>query len=42
MERQGFLGGPGADVETVAATLERLTEAGDRPDWWAAAEERRA
>jgi hypothetical protein len=36
-----FLGGSGAYVETVAATLERLTEEGDRPDWWRAAERRR-
>src|SRR5665647_1161958 len=35
-----FLGGSGAYVETVAATLERLTAEGERPDWWAAAERR--
>jgi hypothetical protein len=36
-----FLGGSGAYVETVAATLELLTAEGERPDWWAAAERRR-
>jgi hypothetical protein len=35
-----FLGGSGAYAETVAATLERLTAEGDRPDWWAAVEPR--
>ena len=37
-----FRGGSGAYAETVAAALERLTEEGDRPDWWAAAERRRS
>jgi hypothetical protein len=37
-----FRGGSGAYTETVAATLERLTAEGERPDWWAAAERRRA
>jgi hypothetical protein len=36
-----FRGGSGAYAETVAATLENLTEEGERPDWWAAAERRR-
>jgi len=36
-----FRGGSGAYLETVAATLERLTAEGERPDWWAAAERRR-
>ncbi len=31
-----FRGGSGAYAETVAATLERLTAEGERPDWWAA------
>jgi hypothetical protein len=33
-----FRGGSGAYIETVPATLERLTAVGARPDWWAAAE----
>lgn len=37
-----FRGGSGAYVETVAATLERLTAEGERPDWWAVVERRRA
>jgi hypothetical protein len=36
-----FGGGSGAYMESVAATLERLTAEGDRPDWWAAGEPRR-
>ena len=36
-----FRGGSGAYAETVAATLEHLTEEGERPDWWAAAARRR-
>lgn len=36
-----FRGGSGAYAETVAATLEHLTAEGERPDWWAAAEQRR-
>ena len=36
-----FRGGSGSYTETVAATLERMTAEGDRPDWWAAAERRR-
>ena len=36
-----FMGGAGAYAETVAATLERLTAEGDRPNWWAAAERQR-
>jgi hypothetical protein len=37
----GFRSGSGAYAETVAATLENVTEEGERPDWWAAAERRR-
>jgi hypothetical protein len=37
-----FRGGSGAYAETVATTLEHLTAEGERPDWWAAAEPRRA
>jgi hypothetical protein len=37
-----FVGGSGSYVERVAATLERLTADGERPDWWAAADRRRA
>lgn len=33
--------GSGSHVEMVVSTLERLTAEGDRPDWWAAAEDRR-
>lgn len=33
--------GSGSHVEVVVAALERLTADGERPDWWAAAEERR-
>lgn len=36
-----FMGGSGSYVERVAATLERLTAEGERPDWWAAADRRR-
>jgi hypothetical protein len=36
-----FRSGSGAYAETVAATLENVTEEGERPDWWAAAERRR-
>jgi hypothetical protein len=36
-----FGGGSGAQIETVARTLEYLTAEGERPDWWAAAERRR-
>jgi hypothetical protein len=37
-----FLGGSGVDAERVAATLELLTAEGERPDWWAASDRRRA
>jgi hypothetical protein len=37
-----FLGGSGVDAERVAATLELLAAEGERPDWWAAAQRRRA
>jgi hypothetical protein len=37
-----FLGGSGVHAERVAATLELLTAEDERPDWWAAAERRRA
>lgn len=33
-----YRGGSGSYAELVAATLERLTSEGARPDWWAAAE----
>jgi hypothetical protein len=38
----GFCSGSGTYVETAAATLEWLREQDDLPDWWAAAEPRRA
>ncbi len=37
-----FRGGSGAYAEATAAMLEHLTAAGERPDWWAAAERRQS
>ena len=36
------LGRSGSHAEVLAATLERLTAEGERPDWWAEAERRRS